>query len=724
VLAPVGGRAAPPASSVNTSAATSSLRIVNAFPGTTVDADVTAFGQDQGVTPPDTQLAAGPNDILSAVNSTLLDWSTAGVKIANADLNVFFNVANGFSFSDPRVAYDSAAGRWFISGIAFDSAYDSVVYLAVSGSADPTASYYVYVVSSRQAVIQDQPKLGFDSAVVVLSWADYSGPAFVGEETSVLQKSDLLSGANTSSTTFGPDTGKFGIVPAQTSATTSSEYLVYNNSCGANTARACTAGTSPSSFGLVSITGTPATGYVTWNETDLAMPATSVPPNADQPGAPASIATNDDRFLSAVYVGGAVYVSGNDGCTPSGATVVEPCLRLVKASTGGSPTLALDADLGYAGGALYFPAVAADGGGNAFMAATFSSTTVSPQVVAVSAPSGTSSFSSVVVQQGTGAYGYTGCDPTFGCRWGDYSGAAVDAVNPAEVWVAGEYAPSSGANWGTAIGEVTLEAPPPDNKGVLYSLDGWGGIHPIGSAPTVSGTGYWPGWDIARGIASRPDLHSGYVLDGWGGIHAFGGAPAMSSSAYWPGWDIARGIALTPDGGGGWVVDGYGGVHPFGDAPAVAVTYWSGRDIIRGVTADATGRGGWVLDGFGALHEFGDAPALLSGAYWSGWDIARAVVLTTDKGGGYVMDAWGGLHPFGSARAVTNGPYWPGWNIARAVAMWSVSSSGQPGGWIVDGFGGVHAFGNAPQPTTFAYWPGWDIARGIGGGDNSGGSRA
>ena len=60
-----------------------------------------------------------------------------------------------------------------------------------------------------------------------------------------------------------------------------------------------------------------------------------------------------------------------------------------------------------------------------------------------------------------------------------------------------------------------------------YVLDGFGGLHAFGGAPGVRPGSYWPGWDIARGVVTRPDNASGYVLDGWGGVHAFGGAPAV-----------------------------------------------------------------------------------------------------------------------------------------------------------------------------------------------------
>ncbi|MEA2645082.1 MAG: hypothetical protein QOE92_165, partial [Chloroflexota bacterium] len=60
--------------------------------------------------------------------------------------------------------------------------------------------------------------------------------------------------------------------------------------------------------------------------------------------------------------------------------------------------------------------------------------------------------------------------------------------------------------------------------------------------PAPAASGYWPGWDIARGIAVCPGGTAGYTLDGWGGVHAFGVAAPVADGghAYWQGWDIAR----------------------------------------------------------------------------------------------------------------------------------------------------------------------------------------
>ncbi|MHB8571552.1 MAG: hypothetical protein ACYDAY_01150 [Candidatus Dormibacteria bacterium] len=257
-----------------------------------------------------------------------------------------------------------------------------------------------------------------------------------------------------------------------------------------------------------------------------------------------------------------------------------------------------------------------------------------------------------------------------------------------------------------------------------YVLDGWGGVNPFGGAPPVRVTGYWAGFDIARGLAVRPDHKSGYVLDGYGGVHPFGVTPPAvpQQPPYW-GWDIGRAIALDPadaNGASGYVLDGYGGVHPFGGAaPVTSNDYWPGFDIARALVVNPRTTQypyvtGYVLDGYGGIHPFWQSgqpapPPPAQSAYWNGWDIAHAMV-SSGFGQGYVLDGWGGIHAFGGAPGYAPGAYWAGWDIARGIT-WNPAVGG---GFTVDGWGGVHPFGGSPRTDPGAYWPNWDIARGLG----------
>jgi hypothetical protein len=270
------------------------------------------------------------------------------------------------------------------------------------------------------------------------------------------------------------------------------------------------------------------------------------------------------------------------------------------------------------------------------------------------------------------------------------------------------------------------------NGSTTYTLDGYGGVHPAGTAPVeIAG----PSWscDIARGLAVFSDGSGGYVLDGWGAAHPFavsgGSLPPTPAGPYFPNFDIARAIALAPwatsANPAGWILDGWGGVHPFGSAPSVGPTaYWPNWDIARGlvILGDSTPSSvkGYTLDGWGGLHPFGGAPAAAGLAYWPNWDIARGVALlpgTTSAGPvkGYTLDGWGGVHPFGGAPAVA-GAYWPNWDIARGITLWDSGS----GGWTLDGWGGLHAFGGAPTLSATAYTVGHDIFRACSSGGGQG----
>jgi hypothetical protein len=240
-------------------------------------------------------------------------------------------------------------------------------------------------------------------------------------------------------------------------------------------------------------------------------------------------------------------------------------------------------------------------------------------------------------------------------------------------------------------------------------VDGDGNLHVWGwpSRPftyelTGGDGGWWPGQDLARGIAFATSITTyafwggGLVIDAYGGLHRFqepsfyDGLAQPHGSPYWPGWDIARGVA----------------VHPYGYDPST------------------DGIDGWgvVLDGWGGLHPLtlgaGPAAAITDGsrAYWPGWDIARDVALLPSGNGGYILDGWGGLHPFG-----LNGnpappkpewqPYWPGWDIARGVMLLDDRS-----GYMVDAFGGTHSFSidgaYQPAPPPTPYWPGQYVVQG------------
>jgi hypothetical protein len=455
-----GGAARPQANAIGVTtlpagpSATSAVEnVLTSFPAISLDHQL-ALGADQFVTPPDTQVAAGPDNVVEMVNSSGSVWDKSGTLLKLFDLNKFFAVPTGYSFSDPRILYDGGSQRWFASGVAFvQPTLASVVTIAVSTTSDPTGTWVQYSAANSSNLTHDQPKIGVSSDKVVLSWNDFLfGVSFQGQSTWVLEKSQMVAGTPANGVAIGPDSTRQSLVPAVQLTSNSAEYIVYNRGA---------------SLGVVTITGTPLLGNVVWNESDPAAPPTSAPPTADQPGLPGSIDTNDDRFLTAVWENGILWTGGNDACVPGGDTVRRPCSRLIQVFTS-TPTINQEFDIATTGGGLYFPAFALDGNGNMYVVYNISSSTeyVGVRITGQLAGAAAQTLAAAqTIRSGDTTYNMNPCFGTTGAsRWGDYSGAAIDPQNPTDVWVASEYAaigtstnPSTaGCAWGTFAARLTF----------------------------------------------------------------------------------------------------------------------------------------------------------------------------------------------------------------------------------------------------------------------------
>ncbi|HEY7136883.1 MAG TPA: fibronectin type III domain-containing protein [Acidimicrobiia bacterium] len=225
------------------------------------------------------------------------------------------------------------------------------------------------------------------------------------------------------------------------------------------------------------------------------------------------------------------------------------------------------------------------------------------------------------------------------------------------------------------------------------------------TAVAGSGAPYWPGWDIARGVALAPG-GGGYTLDAWGAVHPWADAEHPAPAApgrlrYSRGRDVTRGLAVLPDGRAGLVLDGRGRIDAFvlgvgGSVPRVREAARSSTDSFRGIAVLPSGTGGYTVDGSGGLHPFAidaaprpPAARLVAGAPHTD-DWARGLAITPDGRGGFVFDGFGHAYPFSvdSARAPrppSRGPAWS-FRIVRGASLLVGT------GAVLDGFGGVHRF--------------------------------
>src|SRR5262249_44008792 len=230
-------------------------------------------GQAGGFIPPDTQIAAGPQHIVEAVNLAVRVWSKGSppVVIGSFDLGGFFGVDDAL-LSDPKVRFDAQSNRWYIAAISFP-APTGAWHLAVSTSDDPTGDFAIYTISSASGTFPDFTAMGMSDDKVVLSGNAFRtrGPGqFTGTEYAVLSKADLVAAGPAHSQFFGPPQGLFTIQPATTlPSTTGSTTTLYMAAVVSN---------SSTTMLVWSLTGVPGVGNgVQVSTTTLQIPTLSSP---------------------------------------------------------------------------------------------------------------------------------------------------------------------------------------------------------------------------------------------------------------------------------------------------------------------------------------------------------------------------------------------------------------------------------------------------------------
>ena len=507
------------------------------FSGTSQANAIHNLGADQEVTPPNEDVAAGPTDLVEVVNSNITIFSRAGANLGSADLNTFMYVSSGYHSSDPRVIYDTGDGRFWVTVTEVPDSYASPgncpeaapVLIAVSGSSNPLpfSDWTVYALPMEQfggtsgqplTEFADQPGLGMSQATIVVTFDDYTcANQFNGSEIDVLQKTDFETDSGFSSLYFFYD-GPFAPQPVQAEGPMTVNYIVSNQSdCAGN---GCLSG-SPAAL-VQAFTGTPEGGGVT-NQPYVYVPMTPTVvndttgflPPADQPSPGPQLQTNDDRFLNAVYSNGEIWTADGTSCQPSGDTAQRDCLDYVEIAAGGdstSPpaTLANQIDdVGISGDDLFYPAVGLDEFGDMITVFDESSTSIFPSIEDASVGSASSTLSSVQTLHASSTY-YNGddlfpgaCDSE-GCRWGDYSGAAPDPVNPKDLWVVSGSedgttsvsCPTMHACWNTHLDDVTVSGP------TINALTP--SVGPVAGGQTVTVSGFDFGTDTTATLAGAP----------------------------------------------------------------------------------------------------------------------------------------------------------------------------------------------------------------------------
>ena len=135
-----------------------------------------------GYLPPDTIGDVGPDHYVQAVNMAFQIWDKAGNSLAGPYPISSLWQGQGTAcelhpHGDPVVLYDSLADRWLLSQF-IDRAIGNAVCVAISTSADPTGSYYLYQFSVPE--FPDYYKFGLwpDAYYMAANEGSYTAYAF------------------------------------------------------------------------------------------------------------------------------------------------------------------------------------------------------------------------------------------------------------------------------------------------------------------------------------------------------------------------------------------------------------------------------------------------------------------------------------------------------------------------------------------------------------------
>ena len=400
-----------------------------------------------GLSPPDPQIAVGPNHIVEFVNVVGRITNKSGLPVGpDFLLDTFFGVFPGAESTDPKIIYDDLHDRFFASYIDIDLAFGiGDLFLAISETTDPSGAWNVYFTSFPGA-IPDYPGIGVtdDKFTISYNLFDIDTSVFIGEQTLVVQKSDVMVGGAAGRFFFPISTSRFTVRPAQNLSPGDDQYLTTWDL------------SSLTKLTVIRITGTPdASNVIEASATNVTTLLQLPPPDSATAG-PGTIDSGDRRMLEAIWRHNRLWSSASAECLPPGDTSVRSCAHLIEVETLGTPSVVQDIMFGASGEYFSWPAIRTDAAGSLYVSLTHSD----PSIFAEARVAGRCATDALNTMSGSSVL-RTGEIVHLTGRWGDYLGAAVDPSDPSAVWLVGEYAKNTGGtNWGTYVAKASYNACP------------------------------------------------------------------------------------------------------------------------------------------------------------------------------------------------------------------------------------------------------------------------
>ena len=442
---------------------------------------------DTGSFPPDSQIAAGPNNIVASTNGAVNILDKRGNSLSSQTLAGFFSALGPEhnDVFDPWVVYDPYLDRFWMMAVSGRTTARNDIVIGLSNTQDATLGWTLW---ELDATVDggtdtqnwcDYPKIGFDAQAIYVTCNMFrlntttNQNQFQYSKTRIMTKNQFVNNTaifwwdfwdqregNTGTTSL------FTLQPAQMfgAAVSDGEFLINARGRGGtgNTLdvwRVTNAAECCNGDGVGPNLAHAARGVNNYGPSD----------GARQPGSTTQIDNGDSRLLYAFWKNGRLSTGHTVACS---GTPTNACGGFTELNVSAYPTISTDRNYALTAGGqdVYYPSMSVNGADDRTMVFTVSDSTLSPTAAYLGVPSiadcpgnptcfdgGTTAF-----RVGQNSNGYVRLDNSGRNRWGDYSGASPDP-NGEGIWVAGEFAAATDDTWGVQAGLTYQTSPPPAN---------------------------------------------------------------------------------------------------------------------------------------------------------------------------------------------------------------------------------------------------------------------
>lgn len=459
--------------------------------------------------PPDPHLAAGPDHLVTVVNSSVGFFSKTGTKLFEQTADVFFASLEstvtpaGLDFIfDPRVVYDKFNNRFivlFLTQTQTPSPNSSFVVVAVSDDSNPMGDWDFFAYNTRRTISGadswfDYPTIGLNQDGIVITGNMFGfASGFTGASILAIPTAGLYSGVGATATVFTVF-DDFTIHTALSYTTSAHVFALSSYSFTAIRAWA---------FG--SLTGTP-----TMTSIEIPVPAWTIAPDI-APGGTGSVGldTIAFRMMSTAYRDGFIVGAHTTGTPDNRSQVRWYEVNLGTWPLSGQATLEQSGDINLPNfGYALMPAITKN---------------VFNDISIIYTRSGTSTFGDLVrssridtdtagtISQPTLMASST--SPQRLLRWGDYFACVVDPFDDYTFWGIGQLT-GDGIAWQTEIQswEVSVDT------GVDYAptnVTTYQGTYVSGDLATVTtddANGFQIDSDLIPGLGEYAGILADFVI--------------------------------------------------------------------------------------------------------------------------------------------------------------------------------------------------------------------